>query len=344
MIYVVSLTWSAQPLERLQGSMGGALDRRMTRITYEELFLRRRGPIGHYIFTDLDRLTRYELDELGAFARAMERVEPAARILNDPARIVIERTSLLRRLHEAGINDFTASRLPDGERPPRYPVFIRAADAHLGPETGLIPDERAFEQAIADMEARGVPLAGRIAVGATLERSPDGFFRKYGVFTIGGRIIPQHVMRGDSWIVKSRWHQPSDDAAEEELRFVRENPHHDLMMRVCRIAGVDFGRIDYGIVGGRPQVYEINTNPKFPRFEKSDARSERRALIRRAIIEALREIDRPLGRRGFVTFERPRPVVHPPGFPVSIAGLPLLRHAMVFLWNRMLDKRAGHDR
>ena len=27
------------------------------------------------------------------------------------------------------------------------------------------------------------------------------------------------------------------------------------------IARIDYGRIDYGIVGGRPQVYEINTNP-----------------------------------------------------------------------------------
>lgn len=344
MIYVAALTWSSQPFERLQGSMEGELDRWVTRITYEELFLKQRGPIGHYIFTDLDRLTRYELDELGAFARALQRAEPNATILNDPARIAVDRTSLLRRLHDAGINDFTATRLPDGERPPQYPVFIRAADAHLGPETDLLPDQQAFERALEDMQARGVPLAGRIAVGAALERSPDGFFRKYGVFTIGGRIVPQHVMRGETWVVKRRSHQQSMEAAEEELRFVQENPHQELIRRVCTIAGVDFGRIDYGLVAGRPQIYEINTNPKFPRFEKSDVRSERRALIRGGIVEAIRDIDRPLGRRGFFTFERPLPVVHPPGFPVSAAGLPLLPHALAFLWNRMLDKRAGRVR
>ena len=41
-------------------------------LTYEELFFERAAPIGHYIFTDFDRLSRYEVECAAAFARALQ--------------------------------------------------------------------------------------------------------------------------------------------------------------------------------------------------------------------------------------------------------------------------------
>ena len=42
---------------------------------------------------------------------------------------------------------------------------------------------------------------------------------------------------------------------------MRSNPHADWIGACSRSPVIDSGRIDYGTVGGRPQVYEINTNP-----------------------------------------------------------------------------------
>src|SRR6185295_3950970 len=54
-----------------------------------------------------------------------------------------------------------------------------------------------------------------------------------------------------------------DDAEllAEELRYVEENPHAAELAEVCRLAGIRYGRIDYSLLEGRPQVWEINTNP-----------------------------------------------------------------------------------
>ena len=152
---------------------------------------------------------------------------------------------------------------------------------------------------------KGIPTSGRIAVGYAAEASEDGLFRKYGVFNIGGRLIPQHVMCAEAWVVKSAQNRFSAQTAAEELEFVRANPHRDILKRAFAMAGIDFGRIDYGIVAGRVQIYEINTNPYFPKFEKTDERRERRALIRDRLLRAFGAIDKALGRRGDFRFALP---------------------------------------
>ncbi|MFI5426708.1 hypothetical protein [Aeromicrobium sp. UC242_57] len=53
--------------------------------------------------------------------------------------------------------------------------------------------------------------------------------------------------------------EPSMNA--EELEFIENFPHHDDVAEAFELAGLDYGRIDYGIVDGRMQVWEINTNP-----------------------------------------------------------------------------------
>jgi hypothetical protein len=320
MIYIVTCAWSREPTARLRGSLQGALEGVVRQLSYEELLMARRGPVGHYVFTDLDRLSRYELDGVAAFAAALGRAAPGAHILNAPARALADRTALLRALERHGINDFGVARLQEGERPARYPVFIRAADGHDGPESDLLEHEGAFDAALASLQARGIPLQGRIAVGFAAERSADGFYRKYGVFNVGGRLIPQHVMQSECWSVKSRRNRVTEGAAAEELAFVLENPHASALARVFAVARIDFGRLDYGLVNGRPQVYEINTQPHFPRFEKTDGRSPRRLIIRERLLDAFQALDRPLAARGTVPFDLPAPQAHPLRLPLSTAA------------------------
>jgi hypothetical protein len=327
MIYIVTCAWSREPTARLRSSLDGALDGLVRQLSYEELLMARRGPVGHYIFTDLDRLSRYELDGAAAFAAALACSAPDARILNAPARAIADRTTLLLALQRHGINDFRVARLQEGERPARYPVFIRAADGHDGPESELLEHAAAFDAAVAELQARGIPLVGRIAVEFAAERSADGLYRKYGVFNVGGRLIPQHVMQSECWSVKSRRSRVTESAAAEELAFVLENPHTDTLARVFALAGIDFGRLDYGLVNGRPQVYEINTQPHFPRFEKTDPRSPRRQVIRERLVDAFRALDRPLAARGAVRFDLPEPQAHPLRLPLSTAAVTIAPRA-----------------
>jgi hypothetical protein len=47
----------------------------------------------------------------------------------------------------------------------------------------------------------------------------------------------------------------------EETQYLSENPHLEQLRRIFEIAKINFGRIDYGCVNGKVQVWEINTNP-----------------------------------------------------------------------------------
>jgi hypothetical protein len=48
---------------------------------------------------------------------------------------------------------------------------------------------------------------------------------------------------------------------EEENAILREDPYRDTLRQVFELAEIEYGRADFGIVEGKPQIYEINTNP-----------------------------------------------------------------------------------
>jgi hypothetical protein len=296
-------------------------------LTYEELFFQHSAPIGHYIFSDIDRLSPYERQEAAIFARALRQAEPAAKVLNDPV-LTLARVALLAALHRAGINDFTAVRLDTGERPPRYPVFIRAEDGHFGPETDVLRDEVAFDAAVRAMLAAGIPLRGRIAVGFAAKPDRAGNFRRYSAFKIGGRVFADELFVSDTWAVKDRVARWDAGTIAEELAFVRANPHRDAIAEAFAVGHIDFGRMDYGVVDGRIQVYEINTNPTFALRELLAARSERPRLVRKMIVEALRAIDTPLSARGRVRFPRAGSRPHPLRVPSGWRLVPSLAHRL----------------
>ncbi len=90
-----------------------------------------------------------------------------------------------------------------------------------------------------------------------------------------------------------------------------EFPHRDAVMERFKIANIGFGRIDYAIVGGRLQTYEINTNPTFPPLwsaDPDDPRKKTRALLRERVIAALAAIDTPLANvPETIRFKLPEP-------------------------------------
>jgi hypothetical protein len=327
----------------LRKSLPLDLRRRFKTLSYEELLFERAGPIGHYILTDFDRLTRYEIESVMRFLNALRAVAPEARILNHPLH-VLERTALLRALHRAGVNDFDVVRIDLGDKPQRYPAFIRSEDGYGGPETELFHDEAGFEREVAKLAERGLPLKGRIAVGYAAEVGADGYYRKYGCFNVDGEIVPYHIHRQKQWIVKSlapgevrtpgRWRNRAPDLVEEEHAYVHGNPHREQLRQAFAIARIDYGRADYGIVNGRVQVYEINTNPNYGGRRKRNLNPrqiERRRHLDAQFEKAFRGIDAVPVPSGRVRFTEERPRVHRVRIPRQRLPISLLRRAIEWL-------------
>jgi len=223
-----------------------------------------RAPNGRvYIFSDIDRLHPAQRERAGMLWDAL-RVAPGTRlILNDPRRSLC-RYELLRLLHDRGQNVFNVYRLSERTEPQRFPVFIRREDDHKGPLSGLIESPSALEQTLADSWERGELREGKIVVEFADTRDTDGIVRKYGAFRVGNRIIPRHVFLSRSWMIKELKmdHDLSPETvAAEENAYLDANPHEAELREIFDLAGIEYGRIDYGLTNGRIQVWEINTNP-----------------------------------------------------------------------------------
>ena len=91
---------------------------------------------------------------------------------------------------------------------------------------------------------------------------------------------------------------------EKERRYLETNPHEQDLREFFKLARIDYGKIDYSILGDRLQVWEINTNPhiifhkKIVRAWKSGNTdlSEREVMVQQLIepfIAAFTEIDVP---------------------------------------------------
>ncbi|MBX9990385.1 hypothetical protein [Phreatobacter oligotrophus] len=234
-------------------------------VTYEELFAGRAHPAATYIFGDIERLASRELALAAQVFRQM-RALPGFRVLNDPAR-VRTRYGLLRALRAAGLNDFDAYPADGCPRPSRFPVFVRIAATHEPALTGLLPDQAALNEALERLQAEGHPLARLLVIEYAAEPVAPGLFRRWGAYRIGGRIHLDHVVTEDTWNVK--WGRPGlvgDETYRADDADIRSNRFEDHLIRVFDLAGIDYGRADFGLVGGRPQIYEINTNPTIGRL------------------------------------------------------------------------------
>ena len=119
----------------------------------------------------------------------------------------------------------------------------------------------------------------------------EGVFRKYSAMNVRGALSPRHILFSHDWVTKKP-DLVNDATVAEERAFIEDFPHREPLTAIFRLAGVDYGRIDYGVLDGRIQVWEINTNPVVvPQREKLDpkrlASQSRSAAL---IAEALREL------------------------------------------------------
>ncbi|WP_148078742.1 hypothetical protein [Histidinibacterium lentulum] len=258
---------------------------------------------GTWVLADFERLPPGALVAAGKVYRALKAA--GCRVLNDPARW-LPRADLMRALEVEGVNSYRCWRPAVQEWPDRWPVFLRRASGHTGAASGLLGN---LDEARAALEAaldEGLPISDLIFVEYAAEPVPGRtYFRKSAAFRVGPQVLRAISVHGDDWLLKrgTSEHATESDYAEERAEMT-VYPHEDFVWKVFEIAGVEFGRVDFGLRAGRLEVWEVNTAPNVrPPYEHANPdRTETVRLAFEGLVTALHGLART------------------PGEPVSIAG------------------------
>ncbi len=292
-------------------------------VGYSQLDLAAAPKPGLHVFTDFERLLPPERALVTRLARRLRQRDDMC-VLGDPSRWK-GRYELLTRLADDGINDFRAY-LADDVDPGqvKYPVFLRWANDHHGSLGGVIHDRETLEQrlaGVANKYRRRMKLIGnQLLVVEQLDAlSPDGLYRKYSFYRVGDQYVPANMVAAENWITK-RSKVVTDELVREEQDFL-DNPRDlDVIKHAFEVAGIEYGRVDWGYVNGRPQIWEINTNPMIaPRLAPHDLRLQSQLQMGAQVGAALQRLEAMAG---------------PPGTPRAIIPAPER-------WAWRLIKRGG---
>lgn len=249
-------------------SWGKLLRETIQIIPYEKLATYESLTYGTYIFSDLERLSPEQKSAATEFQTRILEHSGEVRTLNNPSRSLC-RYNLLKALEKAGYNDFRTYRFMESLNTQlRFPVFIREENEHSGNLTELLYDQSDIDTSTVQLLLSGFRLKELLAVEYCDTKSKEGIYRKFAAFKIGKNIIPRHVIFSRNWVLKA----PdiiSKEFMKEEKYFLENNPHEDSLREIFSIANIDYGRIDYSILDGKLQVWEINTNPIVMKFKNN---------------------------------------------------------------------------
>lgn len=239
----------------------GALRREMILLSYEDFLSSERLPESDYVFVDLERLDGARIEAAARRLEALRRVCPGIGVLNAPRR-ELGRLEVMRALHSGGVNRFRV--MPASEIPAdlSYPVFLRRLDNHDGPMTGLLADAAALEAALGDLVAAGFRREALAVTEYVDARNAEGLHEKLSYFRIGETLFPSALDLSTDWVCKGAIEDENAvPMPEREMSFLTSDAHDAPMRAAFDAAGIGYGRADYVMVGGAPQLFEINTNP-----------------------------------------------------------------------------------
>lgn len=246
------------PLRRYLRWWGAELRGRVRLIPFEAIGNPENLADGTYVFGDLERLPPAGLAKAVAIHDALAHRGGRVRLLNRPG-AVLRRRELLRELHARGINRFNVHDIDAPRGTIRFPVFVRSMRQHTGPLSALLPNATALDAAIGAATAGGADPSDLLIVEYVDTRSGE-LYRKYSVAKVGDVLLGQHIFFNRDWVVKGTPHWPPEHIREDE-EFMLANPHAASVGPIFDIARIDFGRIDYAVLDGAVQVWEINTVP-----------------------------------------------------------------------------------
>lgn len=261
MIFVVAPDESTFTMDHVLERVEAAAARAVIRsISYEALFASRTLAKGSYIFSAVDQLTQVEATVIARCCDLLHEKVPGAHILNRPGR-TMRRAQLLAHAYRAGINSFRAVPATRPWSTLRFPVFVRSERQHTGALTPLLGSRATLFWWLARLTSTRHRLADLLIVEFCDTAGADGVYHKYSAFKVGGAVIPRYVESGTDWVTKHAQRELSASSVATDIAYARADPHRDWLRRVFTEAHVGYGRIDYGILGDTPQVWEINTCP-----------------------------------------------------------------------------------
>lgn len=259
MIYYLVTPEGADTINAYVNSWGPAPGSRIRCLMYQTLKEARLLEPGTYIFSDLERLSPAGLKLAKCAWEVLSAAGPRVRLLNNPFRVLC-RFDLLRGLFDIGKNRFRAVRATESLRSLRYPVFVREEYEHNGGLTPLIHTPRDLVRSLRLLRLKGYRFRDLLVVEFCDTSDRVGIFRKYSAFRVGREILPRHLLFSRQWSLKKP--DLSDPLlAKEQEEYLGGNPHRAWLEEIFQIAGIEYGRIDYSMMGESPQIWEINTNP-----------------------------------------------------------------------------------
>jgi hypothetical protein len=90
----------------------------------------------------------------------------------------------------------------------------------------------------------------------------ENLYRKLAVYGVGGRMVPALCAHQGHWKAKlGESGIAGGELYDDEYRLVSENAFGEAIRPAFDLGAMEYGRADFGLLQGRPQVYEINTNP-----------------------------------------------------------------------------------
>ncbi len=227
--------------------------RRVRLLPYERLFRMQSLLTGSYVFADLERLGVEETERSALVWNVLKESGHGIRLFNHPVRSM-RRFELLRYLYDCEINDFDVYRLTDVARPRRFPVFIRGEDDHKGSITSLLHSLEDLNREIENLISQGKSRDNKIVAEYCDCSDGNGIHHKYSSLFADSRILHTSLAHSRNWIVKG-----TPEGAKVAVGIA--TPCESRLREIFELARIDYGRIDYAIVKGRLQVFEINTNP-----------------------------------------------------------------------------------
>jgi hypothetical protein len=243
-------------------------------------------PQGHYIFADYDRLSPSDATRAAVLWQTLHN-RPGTRLLNHPTRSM-SRYELLRTLYERGINSFDVYRLTEARWPRRYPVILRTESGHDGNKFPLLHSRSELDAALAMVYEHGQSRDDILLVEFCDSSDTEGLYHRYTAFCIAGRVVPKSLYFANDWLVR-RGELAEEEMMAEEWAYLRDNPHERGIRQVFELAHIDYGRIDYALLEGRIQVWEINSNPWVTTTESTQTRRRVADLVEPQFEAALQE-------------------------------------------------------
>jgi len=278
-------TWT---MESYLQQDGRPLSGRIRTLTYDTIAAQRKLSLGTYIFAALDRLTPTEVEVAVRCWQELSGASADIKLFNHPTRVLLRRR-LLETCFSTGHNTFRVRRASQFWRRQRFPAFIRAEHEHQGSLTPVLHNRRQLIRALANTTLRGFRLRDLIIVEYCHTADSSGVFREYCASIVGDTIIPRALVLNRNWITKWEGRIINAEAAQEERDYVESNPHAGWLRQIFQLANVGYGRMDYGIKDGAPQVWEINSNPTIARRLGSPTKV---TVEERSLLAPAREVSR----------------------------------------------------